>query len=142
MFARKHTHMKKAILFLFAASVLFSGCKKECGIGYEGSNCKTEVRTKFYGFYTGAVTQNNTAYNGYYEIAASGTDANKFEIGPFVATLQNNDGTFTIASQTVNLSGLAYTATGNGAVTGTQLNMLYNWERNGIVTQGYFTGVK
>lgn len=110
-------------------------------MGYEGTNCKTEVRTKFYGNYVGTVTQNNTAYNAWYEVAA-GTDANKFEIGPFVATLQNNDGAFTIESQTVNLGGLAYTATGHGTITAKELNMLYYWERNGTVTEGFFTGVK
>ena len=57
--------MKRSIIFLFAlvfsCSGLFVSCSKKdpktCASWYEGANCTTEMRQKFYGTYTGTATE-------------------------------------------------------------------------------------
>jgi hypothetical protein len=136
--------MKKAhIISLFAVLTLFIfSCKKECSQWYEGKDCKTEIRQKYYGTYTGTRTivletgtsiENNTQIvlgentkgaqfltdignNIYLEIK------NKQEYGlPADSSPQ-----LRVASQDLNVNGTTYTVFGTGSLNDNTLTYSFS----------------
>ena len=61
-------------LTAFGAITLVS-CKKDCEIGYEGSDCKTLSREKFMGSWQGQDICNSGTYNYTLQVSPSGTNA-------------------------------------------------------------------
>lgn len=75
--------MKKIISSLPVITILFtvfylSSCKKECNVGYTGSDCKSEIRSQYYSSYN-VVTSCSTSY--VITISSSNLGIDRVEIG-------------------------------------------------------------
>ena len=134
----------KKIVTLFAAAALVatlmttSSCTKTCDAGYEGSDCKTQVRTKFVNTYTATESKNAGTTYTYPTTITAGTSTDITEViitritgqslgaGGFFTNYvkATTAGTaLTIARQ--NPDGDSYYITGTGALTGTSLTLTY-----------------
>lgn len=107
------------IVAVMASVASISSCTKTCDAGYEGSDCKTEIRAKVIGTYRVVETCSTTGGANYnVTITASGSDVTKVLVSPFagypgVTGIISVDGTtLTIASQTV----AGYTFSGSGTI--------------------------
>jgi hypothetical protein len=138
--------MKKIFSTLLIATALvgtlsISSCTKTCDAGYEGSDCKTEVRTKYVATYKVSGTATNT--NGSAPItdllvavtsASSGVQDLNFTYTlsgttySLKGTLQADGTSLNFATQTTN--SLSYS--GSGSFAGTTLNL--NLTEAGSVT--------
>ena len=141
--------MKKIFSSLFimaaiTAMVSTSSCTKVCDEGYEGSDCKTEVRAKFLGQYQGneTCTVGTDAYT--LTVAASSTDVLKISLSNvynqgFTAVATVNGNAITVESQTV-ASGV--TVSGTGTLTGTTIAFTYAIASPAGNNSCTFTGTK
>jgi hypothetical protein len=102
-----------------------------CDNGYEGTDCSTEVRTKFVGTYsvsgtiTCPVSGNGTINNSVLTISNSSSDITKIVIdfaGQLTITATTEGTSLTIESQSVN----GFTYTGNGSISGNNITMTLN----------------
>lgn len=100
--------MKKILSILMIIMVgLLYGCKEDCGVGYTGDDCNTEIRSQYYGSYN-TVTNCSTAYT--ITIASSAKGVTFVEIGNidklgstvFAEFEPSNQTTLVIPQQTVN----------------------------------------
>lgn len=125
----KTKKMKKLLNFLMigavsAMLVTTSSCTKTCDAGYEGSDCKTEVRTKYYGNYKTSGTAVNTFGSGaitdlIVTVSSNASDVQNFNftytLGGDVYLLNGlldaNGTAFTVPSQTAQ--GVTYSGTGS-----------------------------
>lgn len=97
---------------LVAALMTTSSCSKTCDAGYEGSDCKTEMRTKFINEPNGWSADETGTRSGHsnaftVHIQTSSTAVDKIRITNFwnsfvgdVNATMTNSNTFTIPSQT------------------------------------------
>lgn len=135
--------MKKILAALTIALVLFiSACTKTCETGYEGKDCKTEIRVKYYGTYKGLMAQNSNSWTTYIEVGTMTSNTDEISIGGLNAKFENNNGDFYIPTQTVTVSGNPWNAYGTGVFDSNELTFNYYIERNGQVIQNYFSGIK
>lgn len=135
--------MKNLLSLFIVGSLLFiSACTKTCEAGYEGKDCKTEIRSKFYGDYKGLLNKDNQNTQVVFDVSAKSDNVEKIQVGIFEATLQGKNGDFYLETQSYFYNGLDYTAYGNGAFDGKTLTLLYYIERNGTTSVGYFTGIR
>lgn len=126
------------VIAAFAGTGLLSSCKKTCGPWYEGTDCKTEVREKCYGNYTGTHTLilhgDTTVLNDAQAAISPDTQGlqfisdannhmslqikNKEEYG-----LPDNTSTvwFNVPTQEVTLNGNTYSVYGSGQFEGSIL---------------------
>jgi len=109
----------------------FSSCEKECDPGYEGSDCKTEMRTKFLATYTVGgtsvcdVTGSDTFSNISLVVGPSASSVTKITIvvaGVFNLTATVDGTAFTIDPST---SGV-FSYTGSGSINGSNLSLTLN----------------
>ena len=124
-------------------AVTMVSCNKDddetCPVGYEGSDCKTEVRTKYTGAYVGNGSDNDgQTYTGWRLVFAptSTTDATKMSMvlqnqntAPVVAltvTLRSNT-TFDVDNFTTSDN---YTYTGSGTINATSASLTLNQKDN------------
>ena len=115
------------IVAVMASVASISSCTKTCDAGYEGSDCKTQVRTKYLGNYTASESKNGgTPYTYSGSVLTSSGDVQEI----YINRIPNGTGFFntnvkakvdgnavTIASQ--NPDGDAYYITGTGAFSAT-----------------------
>ena len=117
--------MRKAIFIL---SVLFivtlSSCIKKCDEWHEGTKCNSEIRSKYYGTYSGNLTGVGSTHT---DVSEYPGQPNRVYIGVMSATL-TDETNFTIPIQVINISGVAYTA--NGAGYFSTNGILYNYDLN------------
>lgn len=122
--------MKKIVSFFAAAALVAtmmttSSCSKTCEAGYEGSDCKTEVRAKYLGNWTESGTYTSGSVQGPINSLAVVKSTSSGSVNDFISTFTFNgsaysikatlgtDGkTFTIASQSEPDGS---TATGEGS---------------------------
>jgi hypothetical protein len=134
--------MKKARLILTASmlsiaafsAVTLSSCSKDetCLPGYEGKDCKTEMRTKFMKTWNANETS-GTEQLVYTCNVAAGTNVNQVVISKTFSDnfFQNNvnatvDGNIiTIPSQKPDGSGSEYSVEGSGTYTGGEISWSY-----------------
>ena len=118
------------VIASFATVTTITSCTKTCDPGFEGSDCKTEVRTKIVGNYSVVETCSSTGAASYtVAISKSTTDVTKVIVTPFagypgITGIISVDGTtLTIASQTV----AGYTFSGTGTINngGTSITANY-----------------
>jgi hypothetical protein len=129
---KKIKTMKKLFRpFLMIASVatLFTvnSCTKTCDEGYEGNNCKTEIRAKYIGNWTATddCVKNPNTNNPvpYTVINKNASDVKKFEItnvanaGVTVVATVNTSTTFNIAKQTVKVGTVDVEVSGSGTIS-------------------------
>ena len=138
--------------FLMAATVasLFfvNSCTKVCDPGFEGSDCKTEIRSKYVGTYTASGTDNQGGTYTNWTVILSNSSTNVLGIIinlqnasiSLNATIADEGGSYTIASQ--NVGGFTYT--GTGTLTSNAMTLQLN-EVGGtpsVTTIFNFTGTK
>lgn len=119
--------MKKIFnsLFIMAAitaMVSTSSCTKVCDPGYEGSDCKTETRSNYYGIYTlsGSDTDGDTYSNLQTTVATGGNDVLQMNITmvgngltvPFTGKL-DADATSTFTVPSFPFAGEQFTGSGS-----------------------------
>jgi hypothetical protein len=127
---QKTTKMKKLVSFIAAAGLVAtlmttSSCTKTCDAGYEGSDCKTEVRAKYLGTwsesgtFTSGSTQGPVTSLSVLRATSSGAVTDLIATFTFngtaysvKSTLGSDGKTFTIPSQT---EADGSTATGSGS---------------------------
>lgn len=151
---KKQTTMKKVIysaLLLGAFAMGTSSCTKTCDAGYEGSDCKTEVRTKYFGTYNVSGTAVNAGGSSNISnlIVTVGTRTGdvqdfsfSFVLGGdtylFQGTLDANGTAFTVPSQTVQT--LQYS--GNGSFTTSSMQVQLSEVDGGTTTTINLSGAK
>ena len=121
--------MKKLFYSVVVAAALATGlnsCTKTCDPGYEGSDCKTEVRAKYVANYlvSGTDTDGDTYTNIPVEITASSTDVQKVLIkwdNALTFSGEVGDTKITIPSQTVSGDTFSGQATLNGSTLTLQI---------------------
>jgi hypothetical protein len=118
--------MKKIFNSLFIAAAItgifsVSSCTKTCDVGYEGDNCKTEVRTKYLGNFNGTEVCNQTNVTIAVNALTVSSDVvkvtffNLYGAGYNTTGTVQSDGTITIATQafgTGSISGSASIVSG------------------------------
>ncbi len=115
-----------------ATLLLTNSCTKTCDPGYEGTDCKTEVRAKFLSNNVSVSEKKNngTAYSYSTTIISVSSDvqqvaitkiANGFYNSNIVATVDGS--TFTIAKQDPDYDG--YNIEGSGTVSGTSVTVTF-----------------
>ena len=126
--------MKKVILSLCLFTLLITGCQKECDQWHEGTNCKTEVRAKFLGSFTG-----NNSILGQITIPVTtyGT-VNQIWLDGIYGTLTSASGSFTVPLQSVYQGGQSLSIYGSGIVTRNSLTLTTYVNGN----YNYFYGIK
>jgi len=104
-----------------------SSCTKTCDPGYEGSDCKTEVRAKFLA--NNKVTTDNCAGAGYNLSITADSDVETIVFSnlgnfstPAVVKAQVSDTSFSFTSF-VDATGRKFT--GTGTLTGNTINLTY-----------------
>lgn len=136
--------MKKVFKSFLAIAIIgavttVTSCTKTCDPGYEGDDCKTEVRTKFLGNYNASESKNGgTAYS--YSGSILTSSANVQEI--FINRIPNGTGFFntnvkatidgnaiTIANQ--NPDGDDYYITGTGAYSSSTSTITFTYTVTG-----------
>ena len=103
-----------------------------CDPGYEQGTtglCDTESRVKFYGDYN--VTETCSPNSSYSSRITAVSDVSKINISNFGDSNQNvtatvDGNTFTVASQTIMVSGNSVTVTGSGSISGTTVGAVYH----------------
>ncbi len=125
------------VVAMMAAAATTSSCTKTCDAGYEGSDCKTEVRAKIIGTYKVTETCGTTGSAVYnVTISKSSSDVLKVLIVPFggypaITGTAKVDGTnVTVEAQT---SG-NYTFNGTGTIgsDGASISMSYTMTVAGV----------
>jgi hypothetical protein len=121
------------IVATFATVGMVSSCTKTCDTGYEGSDCKTEVRTKYVGNYSASEVKNGGAaytYSGSIATSSAGVTAIVIDRIPNAHSFFNtnvkatvNGAAVTIADQTPDND--AYHIAGTGALSGTTLTLTF-----------------
>ncbi|MCS6820049.1 MAG: hypothetical protein RMJ53_03125 [Chitinophagales bacterium] len=121
--------MFRSFLFVATVATLFtvSSCTKECDEGYEGNDCKTEIREKYLGSWTAEddCVKNTTTNQPvpYTVINKKAGSVTQFEItnvanaGVTVVATVNTETTFTIDKQTVKVGTANVEVTGNGTIS-------------------------
>ena len=131
---------------MFILSVGLNSCTKECEEWYEGDDCKTEVRAKFFGVYAGTATTNGQSANAQTQVSTSTSGINSFSIslttGEITATLSSKEGTFSIPLQNIYYQGTTSQIEGSGSFNGNQMIMNYIWSFQGVNYTINFTGTK
>ncbi len=114
----------------FVGLMLVNSCAKTCDPGYEGSDCKTEVRTKILGNYQVNETCSTTGAASYsVTISASGTDVTKVLVSPFggysglTGTISVDGTSLTIAQQT----SAGYSVVGTGTINNDGASLTVNY---------------
>lgn len=151
--------MKKIVSFFAAAALVAtmmttSSCSKTCEAGYEGSDCKTEVRAKYYGNWTINGTDNATPPGTYTNkdlTIAAGSSSSIFTLRftsinlslVLTGTLGADGKTFTLDQVTSS----GYTYSGTGTFTSSSAMTLNLTEVDGSTTPNTttlytFTGTK
>jgi hypothetical protein len=127
---------KSLALVTILIATIFYGCKEECGIGYTGSDCNTEIRAQYYGSYN-TVTSCSTSYT--ITISSSNKGVTYVEIGNidklgntvFAEFEPSSQSTLVIPQQVVN--GMTF----SGSITYTSgfssANITYNKTLSGGV---------
>ncbi|MEN9347482.1 MAG: hypothetical protein RLZZ77_993 [Bacteroidota bacterium] len=108
----------------------------DCDAGFEGTDCGTQMRTKFIASY--AVSEACTSGNYTYDmtISTSATSASSVIIDNFggvgiSATGTVNGKTLTIPNATSDVGGVSVTYQGSGQINGNILTMSYSLTYNG-----------
>jgi len=120
-------------------------CKKkdgDCPKGYEGNDCKTEIRAKFYGTYSGTLVgggQNVSSFTTLKEYVGDVEKINWDNDGYLKVT---GSTTFDIPKQQINSSGTIMTVEGNGSLNGNQLKMEFSASLSGVSVDFTYTGTR
>ena len=137
-------------LAIIAALMTMQSCAKTCDSGYEGSDCKTEVRAKYFGNWTVNGTDNGTppgTYTGKHFAVSAGSTINELTFTSvdlalvFPVTLSADGKTFAVNTTVTG----SYTYTGSGSFTSANAVNLSLTEVGGTpaaTTIYTFTGVK
>ena len=126
--------MKKLLFIIPVLFILATGCQKECDQWHEGTNCKTEIRTKFLGTYRG----NNSLLGAISIPVTTYGSVNQLWLDGIYCTLTSSTGSFTVPTQTVTRGGSTLTIYGSGIINTNSL-MLTTYV-NG--TYNYFYGIQ
>lgn len=119
---------KPFMMMATVAGVLaVSSCTKTCDPGYEGNDCKTEVREKFVGQWTASddcvVDENSGGEVPYVVINLVGDNIADFKItnvagaGISLVATTTSSTSFAINSQDISFAGSTVTVTGNGTIS-------------------------
>lgn len=119
--------MKKLLLFAAIAATTFASCSKDdkkCADWMTGTDCKTEVRAQYAGYYKGTVTFDGDSYESDMTISATGALNELLSDGVVKFILSNqNSGDFTIPYG-VEIDGGLYTRGGcYGSFNGKSINV-------------------
>lgn len=124
-------------------------CDCSSATGFEGTDCKTEMRTKFIGTYsvsgtiTCPVSGNGTLTGTVFSISTSGSSVQKIVLnlaGAITLTATVNGTSFTIDNSSIG----GYDYSGNGSINGTNISCTIN-EFDGSLSETCvysFTGPK
>ncbi len=132
-------------MMIGALAFSITSCTKTCEPGYEGSDCKTEVREKFIGAFQGDEICGTGNDNYTITIAKPGTeDVLKVTFtnvyNQALTAVGTVDGSsFTVESQTV---AVGITVSGSGSVSGSNLTFTYSINDGTNANNCTFTGTK
>lgn len=134
-----------AALTIFTATALVSCSKKDdtCPSGYEGTDCKTLMSTKFIGTYAGSETC--TVGNDNYEVSLNALSDNNMKMT--LKNLYNDNYSLTVTiteSNKFSISGTdkGVTFTGDGVLSGSTLSITYTANDGATSNSCTFKGEK
>lgn len=114
-----------------------------CADWYEGDQCETETRKKFYGIYTGVYTQNGQTTNGSVELVEFTDNVQRIRLaGSNNYFVLSGSNAFDVPLQQVVTNQGTYTMEGSGSLNGNQLTFNVTQTFNGQTAILNFTGTK
>jgi len=139
----------KKIMTLAVLGVLLTaatGCQKNCDEWFEldGKNC-IELRTKYYGTYTGTATSIGQTVNAQTQFSIYDGDVQRMRFlldGPQPYVVLSSETAFSIPLQNVYMQGATWQIEGSGSFNGNQVNFNYIATYSGQSYTVNFTGTK
>lgn len=116
--------MKKVKLFLvgsFAVTMSFTSCQKTCDEWHEGKKCETEIREKYYGYYSGTLTTDGQSQPSGSNIQEYPNVPNKLYLGTGIIFTLTNASNFSISGGATN-GGINYLMSGSGNISENSLS--------------------
>jgi len=110
----------KNLLLALTLLLSFSACKKECPSGYEGKNCKTQIREKYYGKYYGITVAKGQSTIVYVDIKENSDCVQCLDASGWKIKLIDGF-RFEVPAQTTIINNSAYTVEGTGSFSGNHL---------------------
>jgi len=107
------------VVAVMASVATISSCTKTCDLGYEGDNCKTEVRTKYVGAFNGTESCTSGTSTVSVTVTTVAGDVTKVNFSNLYGATFNTtgtvqaDGTITIANQAFGTGQISGSATIN-----------------------------
>ena len=146
----KKTLSALTLICAIAAITTISSCTKTCGVGYEGSDCKTAMNTKFAGVYNvhdTAVINGSTSVFGYaMTVSASSSDPSAVSITNFggfnagsVVSGKVEGTNLTVPSTTI---GSVSISNASGSISGSTLSFVYTATDTSGVSIDHAVGLK
>lgn len=120
------------VVAVMASVASISSCTKTCDLGYEGSNCKTEVRAKYLGNFNGSEACTSGTSTIAVNVLTVTSDVTKVTFSNLYGAGFNTtgtvqaDGSITIATQTFGTGSIS----GSGAINAGKVKVTY------VVTAG------
>ena len=104
----------------------------DCDAGYEGTDCGTQMRTKFIATYSVTEACTSGSYTYVMSMASSASGVNKVVINNFAdlgitATGTVNGKTLTIDNGTADVQGVTVSYQGSGQINGNILTLTYTY---------------
>ena len=136
--------MKKIPLLVISLVMCFSTCKKDegCPKGFEGDNCNSEIRVKFYGTYVGTLTGGGQSEPSQLTLSEFVGDVEKITWDQDAYLKVTGSTTFDIPNQQVQSSGSTMTIEGNGSLDGNKITMDFEASMSGVTVDFNFVGTK
>ena len=146
----KKTLSALTLICAIAAITTMSSCTKTCGVGYEGSDCKTAMNTKFAGSYsvhdTAIINNTQSVFVYTMTVTASSSDPSTISIANFggfnpgSSTTGKVDGTtLTIPNTTI---GNEQITNASGSISGSTLTFVYTAQDSTGVSVDHAVGLK
>jgi len=136
--------MKKTLFFVISLVMCFAMCKKDetCPTGFEGDNCNSEIRVKFYGTYAGTLTGGGQSEASQSTLTEFAGDVEKITWDQDAYLKISGSTTFDIPNQQVQASGNTITLEGNGSLDGNKITMDFKASMSGVTVDFNFVGTK
>ena len=113
-----------------------------CPAWYEGTSCETQVRSKYYGNYTGIFAAGGTSSNTTFAFEASSDGVDYMKWGGSQTLKLTSNTTFKIPLQKLYTSTKTYDIEGSGSFSGSQVILNFNATANSQTTAFNFSGTK
>lgn len=121
--------MKKLFYLAIGLILCFTMCndkEEDCSNGYEGANCNTEMRSKFYGTYVGILSGGGMSENVQTTMSEFPGDVMKIKWDDQSYLIVTGSTTFDIPYQSIEIAGEVMSIVGGGSLNGSTLTATFD----------------